>query len=245
MLTILNRQVPETLSEIVKPEHTVVMVHDMQNDNTGKGGKSDKIGRRIDVTGIIPPIASFLRHARQVGARVMYTQYTNLPNFGTFTEPRLRDYRQLLNDPRERANLDSMLDGSWGWQTIDELKPEAGEISIRKFRVDAFIGTLFEYLLRLNKIRTIIHTGIATEVGILPTAWHALNLGFFVVVPEDCVGPMHKEFHDDAMKFLRRLAIATTSAEIVKAWDGMAKGADRGGRSRARGNAPVPRGRKR
>ena len=103
MLTILNRQVPETLSEIVKPEHTVVMVHDMQNDNTGKGGKSDKIGRRIDVTGIIPPIASFLRHARQLGARVMYTQYTNLPNFGTFTEPRLRDYRQLLNDPRERA----------------------------------------------------------------------------------------------------------------------------------------------
>ncbi len=33
-----------------------------------------------------------------------------------------------------------------------------------------------------------------------------------VVVPEDCVGPMHKEFHEDAMKFLRRLAIATTSA---------------------------------
>jgi nicotinamidase-related amidase len=55
-------------------------------------------------------------------------------------------------------------------------------------------------------------------VGILPTAWHALNLGFFVAVPEDCVGPMHKEYHEDAMRFLRRLAIPTTSADITRCW---------------------------
>ena len=60
MLTFQGRQIPETLAEIVHPGHTVVMVHDMQNDNTGKGGKYDQIGRRIDVTGIIPPIADFL-----------------------------------------------------------------------------------------------------------------------------------------------------------------------------------------
>src|SRR5215831_7493112 len=220
MLRVLDREVFETLEEIVDPAHTVVMVHDMQNDNTGKGGASDKAGRRIDVTHLIEPIARFLRAARGAGVRVMYTQYTNLPRFATFTEPRLRDYRQMLADPKDRAALDSMLDGTWGWQTIDELKPEPGEISIRKFRVDAFIGTPFEYLLRLNRIRTIIHTGIATEVGILPTAWHALNLGFFVVVPEDCVGPMEPEHHEGAMAFLRRLAIATTSEAIVAAWGG-------------------------
>ena len=66
---------------------------------------------------------------------------------------------------------------------------------------------------------TIIHTGIATEVGILPTAWHALNIGLFAVVPEDCVGPMVKEHHEDAMRFLRRLAIATSSNDILEAWE--------------------------
>jgi ureidoacrylate peracid hydrolase len=223
MLRVLNREVFETLEEIVNPAHTVVMVHDMQNDNTGKGGASDKAGRRIDVTHLIAPIATFIKAARGAGAKVMYTQYTNLPAFGTFTEPRLRDYQKQLADPKARAALDSMLDGTWGWQTIDELKPEPGEISIRKYRVDAFIATPVEYLLRLNKIRTIIHTGIATEVGILPTAWHALNLGFFVVVPEDCVGPMHKEFHEDAMRFLRRLAVPTTSADIVRCWGSKAR----------------------
>jgi len=38
------------------------------------------------------------------------------------------------------------------------------------------------------------------------------------VVPEDCVGPMQKQYHEDAMKFLRRLGIPTTSADIVEAW---------------------------
>jgi len=98
------------------------------------------------------------------------------------------------------------------------LKPHPEDIIIRKYRVDAFLSTPLEYLLRLNRIRTIIHTGIATEVGILPTAWHALNLGFFVAVPEDCVGAMEPQYHQDAMNFLRRLAIVTNSSKIVDAW---------------------------
>ena len=218
MLTLLGRQIPETLPEILHPDHTVVMVHDMQNDNTGKGGKYDTIGRRIDVTAIIPPIADFLGHARAAGCRVMYTQYTNLPGFASWPDPRLRDQHRTLQDPVQREALDALVDGTWGWQTIPELAPQPGETIIRKFRVDAFIGTPFEYLLRINRIRTIVHTGIATEVGILPTAWHALNMGFFVVVPEDCVGAMQKEYHGEAMAFLRRLAIVTKSPEVVAAW---------------------------
>jgi nicotinamidase-related amidase len=219
VLTFQGRQILETLPEIVHPSHTVVMVHDMQNDNTGKGGKYDTIGRRIDVTGIIPPIAAFLRHARAAGCKVMYTQYTNLPNLASWTDPRIRDQYRTLQDPVQREALDALVDGTWGWETIPELAPQPGETSIRKYRVDAFIGTPFEYLLRINRIRTIVHTGIATEVGILPTAWHALNMGFYVVVPEDCVGPMQPEHHADAMAFLRRLAIPTTSAAIVAAWE--------------------------
>jgi nicotinamidase-related amidase len=73
-------------------------------------------------------------------------------------------------------------------------------------------------VLRQARVRTIVHTGIATEVGILPTAWHAINLGFFAVVPEDLVGPMQKQHHEEAMVFLRRLAIPTRSADILEAW---------------------------
>ena len=219
MLTFQGREIPESLDEIVAPRHTVVIVHDMQKDNTGAGGVYDKAGRRIDVSKILPPLVRFLEHARRHGVGVMYTQYTNLPNFGSYTDVRIRfDYRRLT-DPEQRKALDALVEDTPGWATIDELKPQPGETIIRKFRVDAFIGTPLELFLRLNRVRTLIHTGIATEVGILPTAWHALNVGFFPVVPEDCVGPMEPQYHEDAMRFLRRLAIPTRSSEIVEAWE--------------------------
>jgi len=218
VLTFQGREIPETLAEIVDPRHSVVIVHDMQKDNTAAGWAYDKIGRRIDVTKIIPPIARFLEGARRRGVRVMYTQYTNLPDFASYTDVRIRADYARLSDPAQRKTLEGLVEDTPGWATIDELRPQPGEVIIRKFRVDAFIGTPLELFLRMNRVRTLIHTGIATEVGILPTAWHALNVGFFPVVPEDCVGPMEPQHHDDAMGFLRRLAIPTRSSEIVESW---------------------------
>lgn len=218
MLTFKGREIPDTLAEIVAPHHTAVIVHDMQKDNTGAGGVYDRAGRRIDVTRILPPLVRFLDEARGAGVKVMYTQYTNQPDFGSVTDVRIRsDYKRLM-DPAQRWVMDALVEDTPGWATIDELKPQPGEIIIRKPRVDAFLGTPLELFLRLNRVRTIIHTGIATEVGILPTAWHAVNVGFFPVVPEDCVGPMEPQYHEDAMRFLRRLAIPTRSSEIVEAW---------------------------
>jgi biuret amidohydrolase len=219
MLTYKGREIPETLAEIVKPSHTAVIVHDMQKDNIGEGGAYDKVGLRIDVSRILPPMVRFLDDARAHGAKVMYTQYTNLPDWGAFQDPWIRDLL-LHPDPAREQVFSTLVGDTPGWPTVDALRPHQGEMVIRKYRVDAFIATPLEYLLRLNRVRTIIHTGIATEVGILPTAWHALNLGFFVVVPEDCVGPMEPEHHEGAMAFLRRLAIATTSEAIVEAWNG-------------------------
>ena len=57
MLKWEGRDVPETLAEVVDPTHTVVIMHDIQNDNTGPEGVFAKAGRRIDVTAIVDPIA--------------------------------------------------------------------------------------------------------------------------------------------------------------------------------------------
>src|SRR5215831_8285725 len=86
MLQWEGRDIPGTLPEIVDPKHTVVIMHDIQNDNTGPGGVFEKDGRRIDVTHLIAPIARFLDEARSHHVRVMYTEYTNLPDFQTFTD---------------------------------------------------------------------------------------------------------------------------------------------------------------
>jgi nicotinamidase-related amidase len=204
MLEWEGRQIPETLPEIVDPAHAVVIMHDIQNDNTGRDGVFDRDNRRIDVTHLLGPIAAFLDTARSHGVRVMYTQYTNLPNLGTFTDPRIRENYAIASDPEELWRLENSHYGTYGWQTVDELAPKPGETVIAKMRTDAFIGTPLEYLLRTH--------------GILPTAWHAVNLGFFVVVPRDCVGPMNKAHHAEAMSLLSRLTLVRDSSEIAAAW---------------------------
>jgi len=237
MLEWEGRQIPETLPEIVDPAHTVVIMHDIQNDNTGPGGVFARDNRRIDVTRLLGPIAAFLDVARANGVRVMYTQYTNLPNLGTFTDPRIRENFAIASDPEQRWRLENSHFATYGWQTVDELAPKPGETVIPKMRTDAFIGTPLEYLLRLHGIRTIVHTGLATEVGILPTAWHAVNLGFFVVVARDCVGPMRREHHAEAMALLERLTMVRDSSEISAAWANRAEAR----RIDERGLAPAAR----
>ena len=69
MLKWEGRDILETLPEIVDPKHTVVLMHDIQNDNTGPDGVFAKAGRRIDVTGIVGPIAEFLGRAREQKVR--------------------------------------------------------------------------------------------------------------------------------------------------------------------------------
>jgi nicotinamidase-related amidase len=218
MLEWEGRQIPDTLAEIVDPVHTVVVMHDIQNDNTGPDGVFARDNRRIDVTQLLGPIAAFLATARSHGTRVMYTQYTNLPDLVTWTDARIRQDYAIASDPAQRGRLDNSIYGTYGWQTVDELAPQPGDTVIAKWRADAFIGTELELLLRLHGIRTVIHTGLATDVGILPTAWHALHLGFFVVVVRDCVGPMIKEHHAEAMSLLSRLTIILDSSEITAAW---------------------------
>ncbi len=217
---IMGREIPENRNEILQPKHTVVVVHDMQNDFTAPEGAYAKLGQAIDVSGILPSLVEFVRAARESGVKIMYTNYTSLPGFASLDAPLMYTYLAAFKDPSIPNPLANVLDGTWGWQTIDELTPREDDVIIRKYRVDSFVGSNFELMLRSNGIKTIIHTGISTYLGILPTALHATNLGFFTVLPEDCTtSGWSPGVHEDAMKILRRrVTIVTTSPEIVETW---------------------------
>jgi nicotinamidase-related amidase len=69
----------------------------------------------------------------------------------------------------------------------------------------------------------IVIVGVGAEIGIRPTVFHAVNLGFFVVAPEDCIRPTAREWHADAMKFIGGnchgpVAIVRPSSEVIRVW---------------------------
>ena len=87
------------------------------------------------------------------------------------------------------------LTGSRGAEFYDGIGPldEPNEILITKHRYSAFWGSSVDLVLRTNGIRTLVLTGIATEVCVESTARDAFFRDYQVVVPEDCVGSYSEE----------------------------------------------------
>ncbi|MCH8087045.1 MAG: cysteine hydrolase [Chloroflexi bacterium] len=219
MYTFQGRQVFETVAEMVDPKHTVVMVHDMQNDFLTEGGAFRRGGEAIDVSSFLDGLVKFVAQARGHGVKVWQTNYTDLPDFGSYDDPMVSKRWVMVSDPAKKDQANPSILGTWGCQTIDELKAQDGDIIINKYRTNTFVHSNFELLLRSHGIRTVISTGVATEVGILPTSWTGIQLGFFPVIPRDLVGSRQPELHEDAMKFMERLVWVVDSSEILEAWE--------------------------
>jgi nicotinamidase-related amidase len=213
-----DREIFETLEEIINPRHTALVIHDMQNDPCRPETVHSKFQGPIDCFGIIPQLLKLRETARKAGVLVMYTQYTNLPGWRSTSDFALYKMKDRLNIP-DKPYPESSIYGTWGWEIVDELKPAPGEQRIFKYRRDTFIGTNFDNLLRLNKIRTIVSCGIALEVGIQPTAVTASLLDYFVVVPRDAVSGRHKSYMDEAIKLLERTVIVVNCEEIIRTWE--------------------------
>jgi len=221
MLTLKGRQIFETLEETVDPKHTALVVHELLNDFCAKGGNFDKAGRRIDASAIVKPVANLLDAARKYKVRVIYVRYTMHTDYSTLSDFDFWRYRETMMKPG--APGPAVIDGTWGWEIIDEVKPQPGDIVLRKYRPDAFIGTTFDEILRWNGIKTFVIVGIGSEVGIVPTVIHAANLGYFCVAPSDCLRPTDPARAEDAMKFIRDWARVNPHTEVINAWKSRAK----------------------
>lgn len=224
MITYKGRQIPETFEEIVDPRHTALIVHEMRND-LREIGAADKDGKmiRIDFDSIVAPIGSLLAAARDKNVRIIFAGYMGHSTESLYSDVMVWRHHKRLLDPKTAPAAPGVVEKSRGWQVIDELKPRETEIILAKPRVDCFIGTNLELLLRWNGIRTIVIAGVGAEVGILPTTFHAINLGFFVAAPADCIRGTAREWTGDAMKFIGGnehgpLALVQPSSDIIAAW---------------------------
>jgi nicotinamidase-related amidase len=80
--------------------------------------------------------------------------------------------------------------------------------------------------LRTNGIRTLVLTGIATEVCVESTARDAFFRDYQVVVPADCVGCYSQERQNASLAVLARsFGIVASSADIIAAWRRLGNGA--------------------
>ena len=179
---------------------TAFIVVDMQNAYAKKGGMLD-LGVGIDESRTNPVIAAnqrLLSAARAVGVQVFYLQFGYKPDLsdaGGPLSPNIRKQmaiRLIKERPADRDKL--IIEGTWGWEIIDELKPEPGDLVVKKARYSGFAGTTLENQLNGLDIRHILFTGVATNVCVESTAREAFFREFWPILIDDAMDHTGPDF---------------------------------------------------
>lgn len=144
---------------------SAVIVVDMQNDFVKPNGTLVV----PDAQGTIVAIQRLLQAARDANVPVAYTQDTHYEG----------DLEWEIWPEHCRAN-------TWGWQIVDELAPQDGDLVCPKSRYDGFYDTsLDHYLTRVWGVKNLVIVGTVASICVLHTAASAGLRWFNVVVPAD------------------------------------------------------------
>ena len=169
-----------SLSAQIAPAHAAVLVVDMQNDFCAAGGYVDRIIKR-DLT-------ACQQVAKTVNELVAAARAAQVPVFWL----RANYAHDLVPEPMraklERQNIAEVCcaSGSWGadWYGV---KPAPGEPVVEKHCYSGFMGTDLQARLKRQGVRTLVFSGVQTHVCVESTLRDAHSLGYYCVVPEDCV----------------------------------------------------------
>ncbi|MBI2907241.1 MAG: cysteine hydrolase [Chloroflexi bacterium] len=218
MKEIYGKLIPETLEELIEPRTTAVINIDLQNDCCSKGGQQDRVGLDISAShAILPAVARLSEAARRAGALVIHTQNLSLPDHRSDSPAWLR-FKMRTYLPEGESDYSP--EGTWGADFADEVKPQPGDIVVKKHRSDCFQGTNLDLVLRSNGIKTVVITGVVTQGCVESTARSAAFHDYFVVIPRDCVATSKPDLHEASLKVMEYRFDVVSSLDIIRAWRG-------------------------
>ena len=199
MITIVAEPQPI----FVDPARTAVLVVDMQNAFVHKGGYFDLAG--LDITPIqriIEPCQKIINVARTTGIRIIYLQMGCSPDLSDKGPPdapssiKSRVFSMMKQHPEWKDKL--YIYGTWGAEIIKELKPQEGDIIVKKQKHDGFIGTNLDIILRTLRAKYLFFVGAATNICVESTLRHAFSLDYFPILVSDAVSQMGSKITQDA-----------------------------------------------
>jgi ureidoacrylate peracid hydrolase len=203
----------------LSPAHTALVVIDMQNDFIADGGMVARSGRNVSaaqkLAGRLP---DFIREARRAGLLVVFIRnvYSTERNFY------LSD-AWLEQAARKQSGSYTCYpvcaEGSWEGDYYGDVRPEPSDPVVTKHRYNAFLNTDLDTILRANGIRSLVMTGVATDVCVASTAREAFMRDYYTVMVDDGTATFSSQDHVAALQnFDRYFGEVSTIAEIAAIW---------------------------
>ncbi|MFC1893880.1 isochorismatase family cysteine hydrolase [Chloroflexota bacterium] len=198
----------KNLRDIVGPEHTALVIWDVQNALVDAIFNKEESLHHLEV---------LIKAARSNNIPLIYSKITPLTmEYESPSRVYALMKRYGVDDPEKLPSR--MQPGSPDAEIHARVRPARDDVILSKHTPSIFIGTHFEHMMRNRGIETILFTGISTEIGIDSSARDSANRGFYTVVVEDCVSSSDKEMHDSALRVLTKICIVAPSDDIMKEW---------------------------
>jgi ureidoacrylate peracid hydrolase len=164
----------EALRVKVRPEQTALIIIDMQKDYCCEGGGFDRRGFDVvPAQRLAVELNKFVKKARGLLKCIVHLKMTKVAELASPVGAEL--YRRL--------GVERKYDPAYA--DFYGVIPEDGDTVIPKYKYSGFVSTYLDQFLRLNDIKTLIITGLATNVCVETTARDAFMRDYYTVVPSD------------------------------------------------------------
>lgn len=196
--------------ELDRSSTAVIVVHYLVDVVKHEGAFGEFFAGMVDKTGVVSRTARVIQVARETGLPIVYLRICFRPGYSD-----LIANNALLTLVEQKGAL---VDGEPGAEIIGELTPEQGDVVVEHRRHSGFHGSDLKTVLNKNGINTLVVAGVATNVSVEATARHAVDLGYKVVVLEDCCTAASEAEHRASLGTLGLLTSAVATAdEFVEA----------------------------
>ena len=208
------------LDEILDPAHTALVIVDMQNDFCAENGYIHN-AQGVDMSANKPlaaRIGKMVEAAREIGVMVVWIKA--IYDHDLLPAPMLT---KMLAKGKGAVCCAS---GSWG-ADFYEIGPIDGEQVVEKRCYSAFHNTQMDDILRRRGIKSLVMTGVATNVCVESTLREAFFHGYYIVMPPDCVGSANAYLHEASIKTVEQIfGYIPQSDEVLGIWAGKSGAAE-------------------
>jgi ureidoacrylate peracid hydrolase len=198
---------------------SVLIIVDMQNDFLHPDGNFSHIAAehpefKIDMpflVGTIPNVKRLAGAFRAAERPVVYLAHVLKPDYSDAAFP----YWRVGIEPGS-GNRTHCVEGTWGAQIIDDLKPQEGEHLVVKKGFGGFSNTPLDTVLRNMGVTTCVVSGVTTCVCVSNTVRGGIEYNYRMIVVSDAVAEIDRATHETELKTMARIfADVKTTDEVI------------------------------
>ncbi|MFE2288998.1 cysteine hydrolase [Streptomyces sp. NPDC059443] len=192
---------------------TALLTVECQSGVVGEESALPELAKEARDSGMLDRVAALVEAARGAGVQVLHAVAERRPD-GLAANTNARLFRAAGRLPVRQ------LTGSPAVEVAAPITVAEQDLVVRRLHgLSPMAGTDLDALLRNLGIRTLVVTGVSSNIAIPNTVFDAVNLGYQVVVPSDAIAGVPAVCTAEVIRnSLSLVATITTAEALIEQW---------------------------